>query len=53
MIQTNLQSRMSDVSAVSTDDELAKLIQLQTQYSANAQVLSTVREVLDTLLGAF
>jgi flagellar hook-associated protein 1 FlgK len=52
VIQSNLQSRMSDASAVDTDTELTKLIQLQSYYSANAQVLSTLRSMLDTLMNA-
>ena len=52
VVQANLRTRMSDASAVSTDSELAKLIQLQSYYSANAQVLSTLREMLDTLVKA-
>lgn len=50
VIQSNLTSRMSDASAVNTDTELTKLIQLQSYYSANAQVLSTLRDMLDTLV---
>ncbi|TBW33508.1 flagellar hook-associated protein FlgK [Siculibacillus lacustris] len=50
VVQKNLQSAMSSVSSVSTDTELAKLIQLQAVYSANAQVLSTLKDMLNTLL---
>ncbi|MCE1236214.1 MAG: flagellar hook-associated protein FlgK [Hyphomicrobiales bacterium] len=52
VIQTNLTSRMNDASAVNTDTELTKLIQLQSYYSANAQVLSTLRNMLDTLVNS-
>lgn len=52
VIQSNLQSRMSATSSVSTDTELTKLIQLQSYYSANAQVLSTLRDMLNTLVNA-
>lgn len=52
VVQANLQSRMSGASAVSTDNELTKLIQLQACYSANAQVLSTLRDMLSTLTNA-
>lgn len=52
VIQSNLQARASDASAVNTDTELTKLIQLQSYYSANAQVLSTLRQMLDTLVNA-
>lgn len=49
VVQATLQSSMSDISSVGTDSELAKLIQLQSMYSANAQVLSTLRDMLDRL----
>jgi flagellar hook-associated protein 1 FlgK len=52
VIQSNLRSRMSSTSAVDTDTELTKLIQLQNYYSANAQVLSTLRDMLNTLVNA-
>lgn len=52
VIQSNLQTRMSDTSSVDTDTELTKLVQLQSYYSANAQVLSTLRSMLDTLMNA-
>lgn len=50
VIQSNLQTSLGKVSSVSTDSELAKLIQLQSTYSANAHVLTTVKEMLNTLL---
>lgn len=52
VVQANLQSSMSSISAVGTDTELAKLIQLQSTYAANAQVLSTLREMLNTLVNS-
>lgn len=52
VVQKNLQSRMSDTSSVNTDTELTKLIQLQNYYSANAQVLSTLRDMLNTLVNS-
>ncbi len=52
IIQNNLTSAMKSASAVSTDGELAKLIQLQSAYSANAQVLSTIKDMLNTLLSS-
>jgi flagellar hook-associated protein 1 len=45
-----LQERFNDVAAVNIDQELAYLLQLQSAYSANARVLSAVRDMLDTLL---
>lgn len=44
------QSRVASVSGVSIDEEMAKLVQLQTAYSANARVLTAARDLLDTLL---
>jgi flagellar hook-associated protein 1 FlgK len=39
------------VSKVSTDEELANLIKYQTAYSAAAQIITTVDEMMKTLLG--
>ena len=44
------QSRVASISGVSIDEEMAKLVQLQTAYSANARVLTAARDLLDTLL---
>jgi flagellar hook-associated protein 1 FlgK len=44
------QSRVAAVSGVSIDEEMSKLVQLQTAYSANARVLTAARDLLDTLL---
>jgi flagellar hook-associated protein 1 FlgK len=41
---------MKTTSAVNMDQELARLIQLQSAYSANARVLSTARDMLDALM---
>ncbi|MCV6600221.1 MAG: flagellar hook-associated protein FlgK [Cohaesibacter sp.] len=46
----NVQSRMDNISKVNTDSELAKLMELQSAYSANARVLKAVREMLDALM---
>lgn len=45
-----LQARMSETSGVSIDQEMANLLQLQNSYAANARVLSTVREMLASLM---
>lgn len=42
--------RRSEVSGVSLDEEMAKLIQFQASYAAAARVLSTADEMLQTLL---
>ncbi|SNZ08868.1 flagellar hook-associated protein FlgK [Cohaesibacter gelatinilyticus] len=46
----NVQSRMDDISKVDTDGELAKLMELQNAYSANARVLTAIREMLNALM---
>ncbi|MBI4273693.1 MAG: flagellar hook-associated protein FlgK, partial [Rhizobiales bacterium] len=45
-----LKQRMTETSSVNIDEELARLLQLQTAYAANARVLSTVRDMLESLL---
>ncbi|MGE3147863.1 MAG: flagellar hook-associated protein FlgK [Pseudorhodoplanes sp.] len=45
-----LQQRFDDASKVNIDEEMANLLQLQTAYGANARVMSTVRDMLDTLM---
>lgn len=45
-----LEERFGDSSGVNIDREMAHLLQLQTAYSANARVMSAVREMLDTLM---
>ena len=45
-----LQQRMEDVAGVNVDQEMARLISLQTAYGANARVLMAVRDMIDTLL---
>lgn len=52
VVQANLQSSMASISSVSTDQELAKLIQLQSTYAANARVMSTLRDMLNTLVNS-
>ncbi|NGM37764.1 flagellar hook-associated protein FlgK [Methylobacterium sp. DB0501] len=47
---SSAQSRFGQESGVSVDEEMSKLIQLQTAYSANARVLTAARDMLDTLL---
>ncbi|WP_018261503.1 flagellar hook-associated protein FlgK [Methylobacterium sp. WSM2598] len=44
------QGRFSETSGVTIDEELSRLIQLQSAYSANARVLTAARDVLDTLM---
>ncbi|GEP11054.1 flagellar hook-associated protein FlgK [Methylobacterium gnaphalii] len=44
------QSRFASQSGVNIDEEMSKLIELQTAYTANARVLTAARDMLDTLL---
>jgi flagellar hook-associated protein 1 len=47
-----LQQRFDETSGVNIDQEMANLVALQTAYAANARVLTTVKEVIDSLLRA-
>ena len=44
------QGRFSASAGVNIDEEMSRLIELQTAYSANARVLTAARDMLDTLL---
>jgi len=44
------QSRFSSSAGVNIDEEMSRLIELQTAYTANARVLTAARDMLDTLL---
>lgn len=50
VLQNNIEARFGEVSAVNVDAEMARLIQLQTAYSANARILQVAREMLDSLM---
>ena len=45
-----LQQRVTAVSGVSIDEEMSNLLNLQTAYSANARVMSAVKDMIDSLL---
>lgn len=45
-----LENRFAESTEVSIDEEMARLIELQTAYSANARVMQVVQELLDTIL---
>ncbi len=45
-----LNTRMKDKYGVNVDKEMALLIELQTAYAANARVLSTVQQLINTLM---
>jgi flagellar hook-associated protein 1 FlgK len=44
---------MSNQSGVNIDTEMSNLISLQNAYSANARVMSTIQQMMNTLLQAF
>src|SRR5579885_736595 len=50
VVLATLQQRFNDSSGVNIDQEMGNLLVLQNSYAANARVLSTVKEMLDTLL---
>jgi flagellar hook-associated protein 1 FlgK len=45
-----VEARLERASGVDIDGEMARLVELQTAWSANARVLSAVREMLDALM---
>jgi flagellar hook-associated protein 1 FlgK len=52
VVLSTLQEKMSSTSGVNIDDEMAHLLSLQNAYSANARVMSTVNEMMQTLMQA-
>ena len=50
VVVSTLQQRFNDSSSVNIDDEMSKLLNLQTAYSANARVMTTINSMLDELL---
>src|SRR5690606_37787622 len=50
VVVTSLQDRFAEKSSVNVDEEMTKLLQLQSAYAANARVISTVKEMMDVLL---
>ena len=49
VVLNTLQNKMNATSGVNIDDEMAHLLALQNSYSANARVMSTVKELYDML----
>ncbi|SHH83372.1 flagellar hook-associated protein FlgK [Clostridium grantii] len=47
---TQLETKRESVSGVSIDEEIANLVLFQNSYAANAKVMSTLVEMLDTLI---
>jgi flagellar hook-associated protein 1 FlgK len=54
--QTTLLDRsnqaLSNVKGVNTDDEMAKMLELERSYSASAKLIATVDQMLQSLLAA-
>ncbi|GGH26578.1 flagellar hook-associated protein FlgK [Alsobacter metallidurans] len=50
VVQASIESRFSETSGVSVDQELANLVQIQNAYSANARIMSAVKEMMDLLM---
>ncbi|MDV3250455.1 flagellar hook-associated protein FlgK [Devosia sp. BK] len=46
-------SRMDEIYGVDINEEVARLMELQNAYAANARVASVVQELLDTLMQSF
>jgi flagellar hook-associated protein 1 FlgK len=51
-VVTALQQRFNNQSGVSIDTEMSNLIALQNAYSANARVMSTIQQMMSSLLQA-
>jgi flagellar hook-associated protein 1 FlgK len=51
-VVTALQQRFNDQSGVNIDTEMSNLIALQNAYAANARVMSTIEQMMTTLLQA-
>lgn len=47
-----LQARITDLSGVNMDEELSNMLIYQNAFSASARIITTVREMFDTLLDA-
>ena len=52
VVLNTLQKKMTRRSGVNIDDEMAHLLALQNAYSANARVMSSIKQMYDTLIQA-
>ena len=50
VVAISLRDRFAEKAGVDVDEEMAKLLQLQSAYAANARVISTVKEMIDALM---
>jgi flagellar hook-associated protein 1 FlgK len=53
VVVNTLQQSFNTASGVNVDNEMSNLLTLQTAYSANARVLTTINQMFTTLLQAF
>ncbi|MBH0236845.1 flagellar hook-associated protein FlgK [Methylobrevis albus] len=51
IVTANLEERYRDSQAVNIDEEMARLIELQTAYQANARVMKAAQDMIDALFG--
>ena len=50
VVRNTLQTKMDSTSGVNMDEEMAHLLSLQNAYSANARVMSSIKQMYDALL---
>lgn len=50
IVSNSLAERHADISKVDVDQELSRLIELQSAYTANARVMQAAREMIDALM---
>nr|WP_321460015.1 flagellar hook-associated protein FlgK [uncultured Cohaesibacter sp.] len=50
IVMNNVLSRFEESASVDVDEELARLLELQTAYSANARVMTAVKDMMDALM---
>ena len=49
-LMTNLENLRQSIMGVSLDEEMANMVQFQHSYNASAKVISTISEMLDTII---
>lgn len=52
VVLNTLKEKVTSISGVNIDDEMAHLLALQNAYSANARVMSSIKQMYDTLIQA-
>ncbi len=50
VVQASIESRFAKASGVSVDEELTNLVQIQNAYSANARLMTAIKEMMDLLM---